>query len=332
MSERLGGFSHPCHGRHPLREPGGHIKINLQVFKDEDTKYAITYQSWHWDLTVYHCAGHWDCTLVPYAICSLQGYPGELVRSSGMDITLDDILTILAEHYNNVKALDALNQELFQLCMGEKETVSDWGVCLSRHLQIPTASFPECFPADCIAELKCNHFYGRLPKWLKAMVAYLKASVIEKMYSSYLWVAREAEKEEVMEPSCSQTTDKESKPNAKSFFPLWKLKGTQPIHLEEEGSDEEVGDKSEDPDGIKGVMEEFFVHLVRVVKEAQKDEKHCYHCSSMDHFICECLLVNASRSATHFNQKEGTALEKGAHTPRVKVTKPKAPQEGTSKV
>ena len=45
-----------------------------------------------------------------------------------MDITLDNVLTILDEHYNNVKALDALNQELFQLQMADKETVSDWGI------------------------------------------------------------------------------------------------------------------------------------------------------------------------------------------------------------
>ena len=37
---------------------------------------------------------------------------------------------ILDEHYNNVKALNALNQELFQLQMADKETVLDWGVCL----------------------------------------------------------------------------------------------------------------------------------------------------------------------------------------------------------
>ena len=73
---------------------------------------------------VYH-AGCRDCTLLPYAIHSLQGYPGELMRSFGTDITLDDVLTILDEHYNNVKVLNTLNQELFQLCMGEKETVSD---------------------------------------------------------------------------------------------------------------------------------------------------------------------------------------------------------------
>ena len=43
MSVRLRGSRHPCHGRHPHREPGGHMKINLLVFKDEDIKDAITY-------------------------------------------------------------------------------------------------------------------------------------------------------------------------------------------------------------------------------------------------------------------------------------------------
>ena len=71
---------------------------------------------------------------------------GELVRSSGTDIILDNVLTILEKHYNNVKALDALNQELFQLWMADKETVLDWGICLSGHLQILAASFPNCFP------------------------------------------------------------------------------------------------------------------------------------------------------------------------------------------
>ena len=73
------------------------------------------------------------------------------------------------------------------------------------------------------------------------MVAYLKASAHEKTYSDYLQAAREAEKEEAMEPSHSQATDKASKPKAMSFFPLQKLKGTQPtktpairtVHFEE---------------------------------------------------------------------------------------------------
>ena len=95
---------------------------------------------------VYQCAGWRDHTLLPYAIRSLQGYPRELVWSSGTDITLDNVLTILDEHYNNVKVLDVLNQELFQLWVVDKETVLDWGICLSRHLQVLAASFPDHFP------------------------------------------------------------------------------------------------------------------------------------------------------------------------------------------
>ena len=124
------------------------MKINLPVFKDEDTKDAVTYQRWRWDLTVYWCAGWRDHILLPYAIWSLQGYPGELVWSSSTDITLDHVLTILDEHYNNVKALDTLKWELFQLWMADKETVLDWGVHLPRHLQVLVASFPDCFPLD----------------------------------------------------------------------------------------------------------------------------------------------------------------------------------------
>ena len=88
------------------------MKINLPIFKDEDAKDTVTYQNCRWDLMVYPCAGCRDHTLLPYAIRSLQGYPGELVWSSSTDIALDDVFTILEEHYNNVKLLDVLNQEL----------------------------------------------------------------------------------------------------------------------------------------------------------------------------------------------------------------------------
>ena len=70
--------------------------------------------------------------------------------------------------------------------MADKETILDEGIHLLRHLQVLAASFQECFLPVHVAELKCNCFYGRLPKWLKAMVAYLKASPQEKTYSDYL--------------------------------------------------------------------------------------------------------------------------------------------------
>ena len=222
------------------------MKINLPIFKDEDAKDTVTYQSWRWDLMVYQCAGCKDCTLLPYAIRSLQGYPGKLVQSSGMDITLDDVLTILDEHYNNVKALDTINQELFQLWMADKETVLDWGICLLRHLQVLAVSFPNHFPPDQVAELKRHCFYGRVPKQLKVMVAYLKVGLQERTYSDYFMTAQEAEKEDSIELPWglrTQVTGNPPKPRANSFFPLRKLKGNQPIlkkpdvclaHLEEE--------------------------------------------------------------------------------------------------
>ena len=71
----------------------------------------------------------------------------------------------------------------------------------------------------------------------------------EKTYLDYLWVAWEAEKGEAMETSYSWVTANKSKPRETSFFPLWKLKGSQPaippsvqmVHLEEKSTNEEEG-------------------------------------------------------------------------------------------
>ena len=246
------------------------------------------------------------------------------MQSSGTDITLDDVLMILDEHYNNVKALDVLNQELFQMQMADKETVSDWGVLLSRHLQILAVSFPDSFPLDRVAELKRDHFYGGVPKKLKVMVAYLKVGPQVRTYSDYLTAAREAEKEDSIKlPRSSriQTADGLSKPRTTSFFPLRKLKGNQSfpkkptvrlMQLEEEDTNDGEDQESDDPDGIKGVTEEFMVQLARAVKDAQMDEKHCYHCSSPEHFICICPLMKTARDKKQLNGKEGMAMRKGA--------------------
>ena len=147
---------------------------------------------------------------------------------------------------------------------------------------------------------------------------------------------REAEKKEVMEPLHSQMADGQTMPKVMSFIPLQKLTGTQPVktpavqvaHVEQDGADKEESAKSDNPKGIKGMTEEFIVHLARAVKEAQKGEKCCYHCSSLEHFIHKCPLVKASWTATHLNQKEGMAPEKGAWTPQVKMAKLRVPPGG----
>ena len=121
-----------------------------------------------------------------------------------------------------------------------------------------------------------------------------------------------------------------TKPNVVYIFPLKKLQGIHPgkipavwvVNLEGDGTDKEEGAKSDNPKGIECMTEEFIVHLAKAAKEAQQDEKCCYHCSSLEHFIFECPLVKASRTSfILFNEaiwgkhsEEDTALYKTTAT------------------
>ena len=142
------------------------------------------------------------------------------------------------------------------------------------------------------------------------------------MYSDYLRAAWEVEKEDSIElpqGSRTQTTKGPPKLRTTSFFPLRKLKGNQPLlkkpavclaHLEEEDASNDEDQESDDPSRIEGITKEFMVHLARAVKDAQADEKCCYHCSSPEHFICNCPLVKTSREKKQVNGKKGTASMK----------------------
>ena len=170
------------------------------------------------------------------------------------------------------------------------------------------------------------------------MVAYLKAGPQVRTYSDYLRAAREAEKEDSIKlsgSSRSQPTDGPSKPRTTSFFPLRKLKGSQPFpkkptiwlaQLDEDTNDCE-DPESNDPDGIKGVTEDFMVLLARAVKDAQTDEKHCYHCSRTEHFIHNCLLMKTARDKKQLNGKEGMVMMKGVWTPPKAISAIKSPQK-----
>ena len=170
-------------------------------------------------------------------------------------------------------------------------------------------------------------------------MAYLKAGPQVRTYSDYLRTAREAEKEDSIELSQNsriQTADGPSRPRTTSFFSLRKLKGNQPfpkkpaiqlVQLEEEDADDGEDQESDDPDGIEGVTEEFMVWLARAVKDAQTDEKHCYHCSSPEHFIRNCPLMETARDKKQLNRKEGMAMMKGAQTPPTTMSAVKSPQK-----
>ena len=175
-------------------------------------------------------------------------------------------------------------------------------------------------------------------------MAYLKVGSQMRTYSDYLRAAREAEKEDSIELSQSsriQTADGPSKPRTTSFFPLRKLKGNQPFpkksavwlaQLEEEDADDGEDQESDDPDGIEGVTEEFMVWLARAVKDTQMDEKYCYHCSSPEYFICNCLLMKTARDKKWLNGTEGMAMMKGAWIPPTATSAIKSPQKEAQEV
>ena len=169
------------------------------------------------------------------------------------------------------------------------------------------------------------------------MVAYLKVGPQVRTYSDYLRTGREAEKEDSIELSQSsrfQMMDGPSKPRTTSIFSLRKLKGNQPLsknpavhiaQLEEEDADDGEDPESDDPGGIKGVMEEFMVRLARAMKDAQTDEKCCYHCSSPKHFIRNCPLMKTVRNKKQLNGKEGMAMTMGAWAPLATTNAIKSP-------
>ena len=169
------------------------------------------------------------------------------------------------------------------------------------------------------------------------MVAYLKAGLQVRTYSDYLRATWEAEKEDSMklaQGSRTQVTDAPPKPRAASFFTLRKLKGNQPTlkmpmvhlaHLEEEDASGDEDQESDNLSGIERVTEEFMVCLARAAKDAQVDEKCCYHYSSPEHLIHNCLLIKSLRKKKQLNSKEGT-VKKGAQTPLATANTLKSPQ------
>ena len=118
--------------------------------------------------------------------------------------------------------------------------------------------------------------------------------------------------------------DGPTKTRATSFFPLRKLKGNQPFNkkpaiclaqLEEEDANEGEDQGSDDPDGIEGVTKEFMVQLARAVKDAQVGEKCCYHCNSLEHYICNCPLIKTTRDEETVKWEGGDGDGEGSPDP-----------------
>ena len=208
-----------------------------------------------------------------------------------------------------------------------------WGICLSRHLQVLATSFPDHFPTDWCGRVKEGLLLWQTSQAIKSNgslpeggstgenILRLPKGCQGCWEGRFHWVAPK-----LQNPNCWWPP----KPRTTIFFPLRKLKGNQPLtkkpaahlaHLEEEDVGDGKEPESDDPSGIKGVTEEFVVWLARAVKDASKQMRNsCYHCSSPEHFIHNCLLVKTSRDKKQLNRKEGMALTKGAWTPPITMS------------
>ena len=185
-------------------------------------------------------------------------------------------------------------------------------------------SFLECFPLDNIAKLKCDHFYGGLSKWLKAMVAYMKASTNEKTYSNYLWPVREAEKEDAMEPLCNQMAENQTKAQGdEPSFLDERWKAPSPLRPLQDrcctwksmALTKKKVPRVMTPMEFRAWQRSLWCVWPRLWRKINRNEKHCYHHSSPEHSIHECPLVKASRTATHFNWKRGDGTGEGSLDP-----------------
>ena len=109
------------------------------------------------------CLSGWDDQhLLPYIFCSLQGFPDDLARSLGKDVTLSDILQMLDKHYGVVMMFNALSKGLYSLKQGSRESVAEFGVHLLQQVQILQLEYQGKIQPEHVEEMKCDCFYEGL--------------------------------------------------------------------------------------------------------------------------------------------------------------------------
>ena len=253
-------------------------------------------------------------------------------------------LTILDEHYNNMKALDALNQELFQMRMADKETSVRLGCLPSLQTLTNTGSIhPRPFSPRSHSRTEessflwqdfLNDWRQRWPtsrwdlRWEHIQITLGPPGRLKRR----IWLSclkAPGPKQQTVHPNPGPLASfpwgnwrvvSHSLRNLPYAWHNWKKKTPMMVRIQKATTLME----------FMGVTEEFMVQLARAVKDAQMDERHCYHCSSPEHFIRNCPLMRTARDKKQLNGKEGMVMAKGAWTPPKAMNAVKSPREGGS--
>ena len=141
------------------------------------------------------CCSSWDdCHLLPYVFRSLQGFPGDLVRSLGEDATLGDVLWTLDKHYGVMITFNALSKELYSLKQGMGENMAEFGVHLSQQVQILQMEYPSRIQQQHVEEVKQDHFYKGLSPEYQQILAHKVNGENPVTYSELLLTAQKWER------------------------------------------------------------------------------------------------------------------------------------------
>ena len=182
------------------------MKVNLPTFKDKKANDPVTYCPWQWDMSVF-CHNSWDDHhLLPYVFRSLQGFPGDLLRSLGEDATLGNDIQMLDEHYDVVMTFDALSKELYSLKQGMGENMVEFQVHLSQQIQILQMKYPSRIQWEHVEKVKQDCFYKDLSPEYQQILAHKVNGENPVIYSKLLLTAQKLERwVEVRDPLLPKT-------------------------------------------------------------------------------------------------------------------------------
>ena len=304
------GNPHP--GRHG-RGRSPEVKVKFPVFKADDSKTAVTYSQWRWEVEAYRLTGCREATLRFKMIQSLQGEPLDVARSAGVAATSQQMLQKLDMMYKSACGPIELKGQLYTAKQYPQEGVNEYSVRLERLVNTLRESYPEEFEGESLDRDHRDCFFNGLRFEFRTMLSHRR-----KDGTPLGDLVKEAREIETMD-----LTSKTPKPPAsataataaaiKAFmYPVNKPRGQATVHsaqVEETdpgagGDAAEDATPSESADG--GDEAGYIVRLQQAMKEFEQRRGCCFRCGSPNHYQAECDQPKRDLNASRGPGKKGT--------------------------
>ena len=285
---------------------GGKPKISIPVFKADDAKGAVTYATWRYDVNSHRELVD-DAFLRPYVIASLQGSPGEIIRSMSETTTLTEVLEKMDKYFGDVRTFEQLNQSFYDLKMGGKlDSVSGLAGELHKIASRMMQRYPARLCPEAMEEMKREQLYSGLPDSYQAKLAYMINPQNPCTFDELLMAAREIERK-----TAKVVQDQQARQNARNnsgfgrdrFFADRRLKGNNPqvrttqlVAEEEETVDPSGSDSGEESEDLLqdlaklGVDESYLCRIMQGIQNKENKTGACYSCGQVGHYMAECPL------------------------------------------